>query len=165
MPHLVGQRTVVSHFGGEVKKTIKREPDGQTIDSAVLPSASSISSRSFGGKSSAASRKKRHPSITGTRRFEEMDGVPCCAEKTNPTARVALSTKPYNFAVKPSLVAMEAINGVESVINFWMQRKNSADEISFLFMVKESSLEEAIFWAKRLGLKYQKPLAMLRQLL
>ena len=78
----------------------------------------------------------------GTRRLEDIDGVPCVAENTKPMARVALSTQPYNFEVKPSLVTMTAINGVEFAINFWMHKKNSVDEMSFLVMVENSESKE-----------------------
>ena len=45
-----------------------------------------------------------------------------------------------------------------------MHEKNCEDGMSFLVMAKEMGLPAAIFWARRLGLKYKRPLALLTQL-
>jgi hypothetical protein len=53
---------------------------------------------------------------------------------------------------------------MDLAINSWMHEKNCVDGMSFLVMAKEMGLPTAIVWAKKFGLKYKRPLALLRRL-
>ncbi len=146
-----------------MKKMVNTSPDGNKTPKAVSPNCSAKSA------SVALPKTNLQPVPTGspigTEMVEETEGIPCVEEITNPPSAVMLSTNPYKRASAPLSETKKASIGIDSAISLFKRRPASASEISFLLMAKESSLEEAIFWAKQLGLKYQRPLAMLRRLL
>jgi hypothetical protein len=140
-----------------LKKIVRSAPDPNRISNALSPMPSASSSRHFSGNSRLSPKKKVQSVPSVILKNEFPDAFRGTLDTTN-TLDDRLSTKPRNLTCKPGPMNI-ATTGIDSAISFFMSKPASLEEMLFLSIAQEAGVKQAVFWARKLGVRYKLALA------